>query len=57
MQDLKVVLQSLIEHKEELENQRQKYFNDIANNIKMQDLLDEQINMIKNELSIYSTYD
>ena len=55
MQNLEVVLQSLVEYKKSLEKQRQSYIEAIANNINMQEKIDEEITIIQRELGIYST--
>ena len=55
MQNLEVVLQSLIEYKEDLEKHRQMHYEAIFNNMKIQEETQEQIELIQRELGIYST--
>lgn len=55
MQNLEVVLQSLIEYKDILEKQRQSYYEKIKLNIDEQEKIEEEIAVLQRELSIYST--
>lgn len=55
MQNLEVVLQSLIEYKDILEKQRQSYYEKIKLNIDEQEKIDEEIEILQRELGIYSS--
>lgn len=55
MQNLEVVLQSLIEYKDILEKQRQSYYEKIKLNIDEQEKIEEEIAVLQRELGIYST--
>lgn len=57
MQNLEVVLQSLIEYKEYLKEKRQSYYEKIKNNIDEEEKIEEEIELLQRELGIDSTTD
>lgn len=57
MQNLEVVLQSLIEYKEYLKEKRQSYYEKIKNNIDEEEKIEEEIELLQRELGIDSATD